>query len=677
MSVKIEKYTVPAANLGPENPLPLFRSKKHDIDFDADKLNIPEEERVGLGWESSNRVLPYRIQDGYDRARDKRDFFSLVLENDFIRATVLPEIGGIVASIEWKPLDNKELIYKNPVFQPCNLALRDAWVSGGIEFNTAHLGHHYLTCSPIHAAIVKDDEGNDFVRLFAWDRVKCFPYQVDIHLPGDSKFLFIHVKLINPHDYVMPMYWWTNIGMVEYPGGRVIAPCDSTYNQKLEVTDCPIINGIDYSYVTNIVNAYDLFFRLPKEQRKWEVLVDKEGEGLLHIATPRLKATKLFAWGMNRGSRRWNDYLSTENAVPFQEIQFGLTHTQMHSIPMPANTEWEWTEAISYFDGEAKTLHSEWKDAYTYADGIVENMLPISEMDKYDKLFIDAANKVPEEVVFKGLGWGALENIRREKVGEEINIPNYMPFDVSDLSNDQSNWLELLNTGVFAERDVNSDPGQYMIQEDWMKLLEDSINSGKSNNWFAWYHLGVMKREHHFDDEAIKCFNKSLECKENGWAYYALSTMRMVEEDFEGAKDLMLKAWNAGLKNHYIAPKVISLYYKLGKYEDAKAFYMSLPEDVKDAERVALEWGRCAVRLYLFDEVEEVIKKEFRNICEGELSIVDLWFEMYARKKALADNVEYTDELLQKVKNEVEPPEEIDLRMFVPGSDEYIPPTQK
>ncbi|MCZ7665985.1 MAG: DUF5107 domain-containing protein [Chloroflexi bacterium] len=39
----------------------------------------------------------------------------------------------------------RELLAKNPVFQPANLALRNAWFSGGIEWNIGAIGH-----SPLH-----------------------------------------------------------------------------------------------------------------------------------------------------------------------------------------------------------------------------------------------------------------------------------------------------------------------------------------------------------------------------------------------------------------------------------------------------------------------------------------------------------------------------------------------
>ena len=49
----------------------------------------------------------------------------LVLENDKLIATFLPEQGGRLWSLKNKAT-GKEVLYKNPVFQPANLGIRNA-----------------------------------------------------------------------------------------------------------------------------------------------------------------------------------------------------------------------------------------------------------------------------------------------------------------------------------------------------------------------------------------------------------------------------------------------------------------------------------------------------------------------------------------------------------------------
>ena len=57
-------------------------------------------------------------------------------------------------------VNNRDLLMTNCVYQPGNLAIRNAWHSGGIEFNFGNIGHHYFTCDNLFVALLKDEQGN-------------------------------------------------------------------------------------------------------------------------------------------------------------------------------------------------------------------------------------------------------------------------------------------------------------------------------------------------------------------------------------------------------------------------------------------------------------------------------------------------------------------------------------
>src|SRR5690349_15461934 len=134
-TIRRDVLILPAAELGPSNPLPPLRTldEMHRID-DRDLAGLPRDMARQIGYEPLRGVLPERIRDGYERERPLRGLDTIVIENDRLRATVLPGFGGRVVSLFHKPSET-ELLYRNPVLQPACFALNGAWFSGGIEWN--------------------------------------------------------------------------------------------------------------------------------------------------------------------------------------------------------------------------------------------------------------------------------------------------------------------------------------------------------------------------------------------------------------------------------------------------------------------------------------------------------------------------------------------------------------
>lgn len=669
--LRIEPFVIPAANLGPENPLPVFRDPVADKPVDAEANNIPPEDREGLGWATGSRVLPYRVQDGYDRARDPREFVSVVLENEFLRVRVLPEVGGKVWSVFAKP-ENRDLLLSNPVYQPGNLALRNAWTSGGIEFNIGQIGHHYHTCETLHAGIVEGPQGDKVLRLYAWERIKRVPYHLDLWLPEGSRFLFIRVRIINPHDHDLPMYWWTNMGVPEDPGGRVITPADTTYH-GLKVWDCPVINGIDYSYCTQVKRAYDLFFRILPGQRPWEVSVDREGAGIVHTSTARLRGRKLFAWGMNQGGRRWQEFLHAPG-YNNKEIQAGLAYTQSHSARMPAREQWTWTEAIGHFAMDASKAHSaNWQEAYTAAGEVLEGTLPAAEVERVDAALAAIADKPAERLVCRGLGWAALEKRRAARMGDASGLPDVLDFDANDLTADQAPWVALLEQGALPETDPAQEPGQFQIQPEWQALLEQSLTGG-GDHWLTWLHLGVMKLEAADLKGAKEAWETSLQRRQSSWAWRNLAVWHLRQSNPASALAAYEQALQVGVPPVAVAVEYARHLLKLDDMPALAKMLAGLPEEMRGHERLRLAAAWVALYEERFDDVRAALQGQFATIQEGERSLSDLWFALHEREMAKREGLEVDEALKARVRHECPPPWEIDFRMSVEGDDLYIPP---
>ncbi|MCX7825526.1 MAG: DUF5107 domain-containing protein [Verrucomicrobiae bacterium] len=662
-TLRVEPYTLPAADLGPENPLPMFRGDKED---DVPKLDpaIPEPERRYIGWRTAWRCLPHRMQDGYSRHKKLRTFDSLVLENECLRATFLPQFGGRLVSLVQKP-GGRELLSRNPVFQPANLALRNAWFCGGIEWNTPLRGHHFLTCSPVFAAEVRGTEGEPVLRLYEWDRVRCFPWQIDFHLPPGSPFLFARMRLVNPHDRELPMYWWTTIAVPERKDVRVLVPATSALNHSREtgitLVPLPIWNGRDLTYTTQSLSAYDFFPRFAAGQRRWIAALDGEGRGLFETSTDRLRGRKLWGWGMGQGGRRWQEFLSLPGEA-YIEIQAGLAQTQSESLPMPARATWCWTEAFGPLEADPKLVHGDdWSRAWQAADQAIEKVLPRARMDQLDAKFAAVTTRTPERLLKLGSGWAALERRRCAAQGLPDPIPAELTFPTDSLGADQAPWLALLEKGELPERDPRTEPGTLMTQPDWQPLLEKA----KTQPWLTWWHLGNLRMEALDLDGAEKAWRASLECQPTGWTLRNLAVLAERRGDKAKACELMRQAWRVGPPIAPLAVECLQTLTRAERYAEAYDFAAALPGAVRAHERVELLWAKAAIETGKLDGVERVFEREFATIREGEVSLTDLLFAFQEKRIAAAEKVPVDNKLRERVRREFPPPRLIDFRMYV------------
>ena len=72
--LKVKTWSMPAADLGPESPFPpLSRNQELHIAQSVDP-GVPGEIRQNMTYGHLPNILPYAIQNGYNRKRKPRDF---------------------------------------------------------------------------------------------------------------------------------------------------------------------------------------------------------------------------------------------------------------------------------------------------------------------------------------------------------------------------------------------------------------------------------------------------------------------------------------------------------------------------------------------------------------------------------------------------------------------------
>jgi len=663
--LELSTYRMPAADLGEENPLAPLRPYGNPtwIEKMRSKVECPDQGR-------ENIFLPYRIQDGYNRVRQPRDFRVAVLENDFLRATFLLEMGGRLWSLFDKQA-NRELLYVNPVFQPANLAIRSAWFTGGVEWNCGIFGHSVLTCEPVFAARVTGPDGEPILRIYEWERARQIPIQIDFRLCQNAPFLISQVRLVNPHDYFVPMYWWSNIAIPEKVGTRVLAPAESAqrhnYSGELVTTGVPIVEGIDATYTKDVPTATDLYFDIPTSRRPWIAAVDADGAGFVHTSSDRLRGRKLFNWGSSAGGQRWQGFLSSPGQA-YLEIQGGLAKTQTEYLHMPPKSTWEWVEAFGPINVDAADAHGDWSHAWRATERALASRLPEAALANEWKSLASSAAREPDAILHYGRGWGALERLRKVAARESSPAQNGLPFPDDSITKSEMPWRTLLETGALPYANPSDDPEALMVQIQWQELLETAVRAGRGDHWRSWYHLGVMRHRRGDLAGARAAWERSVALEPSAWAYRNLAQIDLDEGDVDEGCSLMMQAVRLAPACAPLVREFCEFLLDQDRPQQALAVLKQAAPGIWSHGRIRL----CKVRasLALGDTMEaesfyndRVIVDDIR---EGEVSVTDIWYQWQALRRAKEIGESPSRALLAQVKEELSPPFEYEFRLYEP-----------
>ncbi|MFF1374961.1 DUF5107 domain-containing protein [Streptomyces sp. NPDC058308] len=535
-TVRRDVLTLPAAEPGPENPLPpLLPLRATHVLEERAKDGLPRDMARQLGYEPLSSPLPTRVLDAYGRTRTETALDVLVVENDLLRATVLPGYGGRVHSLLHKPT-GRELLYTNPVLQPAAFALNGAWCSGGIEWNIGATGHTTLSCAPVHAARVRAPDGGEMLRLWEWERLRDLPFQVDLWLPEDSDFLHVGVRVRNPHQRPAPVYWWSNMAVPD--ARRVLAPADEAwqfaYTGALRKVPVPEFEGVDRTYPRRSEYPADYFYDVPDGARRWIAALDDAGHGLVQTSTDLPRGRKLFVWGTGSGGRRWQEWLTEPGTGGYAEIQSGLARTQLEHVRLDAEAEFSWLESYGPLSAPADRVHGDWAGAREEVAARLADALPRESVDAAYGAWLACADHEPGEVLAVGSGWGALEVLRGE-----YKLPG-TPFAESTLGPEQAPWLELLHTGAVPEPRKVAPPGPTLVARHWRDMLETAPARP-----LAEYHLGIAQWHAGDRAQAVRSWERGLELAPSRWPLLrCLAVADRAEGNTERAADRYTEAFD-------------------------------------------------------------------------------------------------------------------------------------
>lgn len=614
MRVQIGRRTVRAAGLGHGGGLPILGNGGGRVP------SREEAELLGIGPGPVDRpptVLPYRQQDAYDRVVADSEQRVAVMENEYLRAEFLLDLGGRL----WSLFDKKagrELFHQPDWIQHGNLALRNAWFAGGVEWNLGVTGHWALTSEPVAAAVVGGEDAPS-LRLWAYERMLELVWQVDVSLPAGSAALYVHATLHNPHGTDRPVYWWSNIAVPQTRGMRVLVDARTAYlfgyKGLLHEVPIPEHEGIDVTRPERAMAAADYFFRTDADH-PWIAAVGADGYGLGHASTSRLRSRKLFVWGNSAGGRTWQRWLGGESE--YIEIQAGLASTQLEHLRLPAGETWSWTEAYRAVSISRDAVDGEWVDAVAAGAQVA---VQATELDaEHERLVARAAAPVASwdaRAAGENQAWGALA----VAVGDLPENPA-TPFSPSTMGSEQRGWLEFARTGRVPKELA----GSVLVGEGWLQRLREAETSPAQQllRGYAEHAVGdtVLARE---------LWQQSADAEPTAQALHALAA---TTHDVGAAADLLTRAlplasqWEEPALDGLLVATLAAL-QRAGRPREVLDVIGTLPERQRGLPRVAFAECRALVDVGELDAAEALLARPLvvPDLREGDRSLDELWFD--------------------------------------------------
>jgi tetratricopeptide (TPR) repeat protein len=282
---------------------------------------------------ASKYIYPYKLNDVISNEKTNQVWKALILENEYIKLCVTPEIGGKLYYGTDKT-NGYNFIYKNDVVKPSNIGMTGAWVSGGIEWCVIH-HHRASTFLPVDYDLKENTDGSKTIWIGETEPRHRMRWTIGITAYPGKSYYSAEVKIHNPTPYTNTFLYWANVAAHTNKDYQVIFPPSvnvATYHAKNSFTNWPIstevyngedfTKGVDLSWWINSVNQNSYFAYDLQEDFMGGYDHGKE-TGTVEIGDHNIvKGAKLWEWGSGVRGQATEARL-TDNSGPYVEIMVG------------------------------------------------------------------------------------------------------------------------------------------------------------------------------------------------------------------------------------------------------------------------------------------------------------------------------------------------------------------
>jgi tetratricopeptide (TPR) repeat protein len=279
-------------------------------------------------YANSRFNYPYTLRDHLTDQRRDHAWRAIFLENEYLKCSVLPDLGGHVYTCTDK-ISGQPMFYENPSIKKADISYRGAWAAFGIEFNFP-VSHNWVSLSPVDFAFGQKDDGSASVFVSNIDRVYGMQWSVELVLRPHSTVLEEKVALNNRSDVRHRFYWWNNAGVQVWDDSRIQYPMRFIASHGFrDIQPWPIdADGSDLSIVKNQTKGPVSSFVCGSREPFMGVWHPHTKTGTVHYADyAQLPAKKIWSWGTDPDGLDWRRTLS-DNDSAYVEVQAGLFRNQ-------------------------------------------------------------------------------------------------------------------------------------------------------------------------------------------------------------------------------------------------------------------------------------------------------------------------------------------------------------
>ncbi len=673
-----ERVVIPTYEIGEPEKSPMFLQK-----------------RVYQG--SSGKVYPYPTVETIGDAKHDREYTAVFLENEYLKVTVLPELGGRVQRALDKT-NNYDFVYYNRVIKPALVGLTGPWISGGIEFNWPQ-HHRPTTFLPVEYTTVTGEDGSAAVLLHDTDRMYGTKALTKIALYPDRAYIEVTGQLYNRTGLPQTFLWWANPAVSVNDNTQSVFPPDVHAvmdHGKRDVSRFPIATGVyykkDYSEGVDISRYKNI--PVPTsymaEKSKYDFVGGYDygaGAGLLHVADHHISpGKKQWTWGCGDFGRAWDRNLTdsdgpyvelmtgvfTDNQPdfswlkPFEEKRFRQYFMPYKALGQVKNASVDAAVNLTVENGEAKvsvyaTRVFERAAVVLRAGGktVLEEVVTISPTEIFEKTV--PVGGVPEEELYLAV-WALgrrMVEYRPEKPGN-TKLPD--PAKPAREPEEYRTNEELYLTGQHIEQYRHA---TYLPDPYYLEGLKRDPGDIRINNAYGQLLLrrGRFKRAEPYFRKALERLTERNPNPYSGETYYLLGLDLFYQERLDEAYDAFYKAtWTgeqqemsfyylaaidaAGSRFHRALEHVERALVKNSHNVKARGLKAYLLRSV-GAVTAAVEWTRENLELDPFDFVSgdqraaagvmspAKLKKRMRGFTENILSMARDYMEFGAYPEAV------------------------------------------